>query len=69
MKDEYKTAVKLKENSLDHLKPLVALTGAGIIEFNLEPTPLTPYVDESNFGLSGQTLPAWWHSISGNFQE
>ena len=50
------------------LIPLIAKNaGAQVIEFNLEPTALTPHIDESIFGLAGRTLPAWWEQILGNF--
>ncbi len=34
--------------------------GARLIEFNLEPTPITEEADESIFGSVDETLPAWW---------
>ncbi len=34
--------------------------GARLIEFNLEPTPITDEADESIFGSVDETLPRWW---------
>jgi NAD-dependent deacetylase len=49
------------------LLPLLARkAGAYVIEFNLEPTPLSPHVDESIYGPAGQELPLWWKKNSGN---
>lgn len=44
-----------------HLPLLARNGGAKVIEFNLEPTTLTSYVDESIFGPAGETLPIWWN--------
>jgi NAD-dependent deacetylase len=44
-----------------NLLPIIAQeAGAYVIEFNLEPTPLSPYVDECHYGPAGITLPLWW---------
>jgi NAD-dependent deacetylase len=52
------------------LIPLLAKdAGARVIEFNLEPTTLTPYVDENILGPVGQTLPAWWNQILENSEK
>ncbi len=37
--------------------------GARLIEFNLEPTPITEEADESIFGSVDETLPAWWERM------
>lgn len=54
------------------LLPLIARNaGAHVIEFNLEPTLLTPHVDECYHGPAGQLLPLWWkknnRDIKGKF--
>ncbi len=36
--------------------------GGRVIEFNLEPTPLTSVVDETVLGPAGETLPRWWRA-------
>jgi NAD-dependent deacetylase len=41
--------------------PLLAKrTGARVVEFNLEETPVSAYADEVVLGPAGQTLPEWW---------
>jgi NAD-dependent deacetylase len=51
------------------LLPLLARNaGAKVLEFNLEPTILTPHVDESIFGPAGETLPIWWNKYLGEDQ-
>jgi NAD-dependent deacetylase len=53
-----------------NLIPLIAQdAGAQIIEFNLEPTPLTPYVDDSIQGPVGQTLLMWWNQFLGSSEK
>jgi NAD-dependent deacetylase len=43
------------------LLPLIAReAGADVIEFNLEPTPLTPLMDEFHHGPAGKVLPQWY---------
>ncbi len=37
--------------------------GAFVIEINLEPTPLSPYVDASFFGKAGDVLPQLWRQV------
>ena len=54
------------------LLPLIARNaGAHVIEFNLEPTHLTPHVHESIYGPAGKMLPIWWkknnRDIKGEF--
>jgi NAD-dependent deacetylase len=39
--------------------------GARLIEFNLQFTSLSPYVDETILGPAGQTLPKWWSYFEG----
>ncbi len=36
--------------------------GGRVIEFNIEPTPLTSLADETVPGPAGETLPAWWEA-------
>lgn len=41
--------------------PLIAeAAGARLIEFNLERTPLSAYVDEIHLGAATETLETWW---------
>lgn len=41
--------------------PLVAKGGgATLLEFNLEPTSVSPWCDETILGPAHETLPAWW---------
>ncbi len=43
--------------------PLVAKSaGAIVLEFNLEPTPITAHADAAISGPAADTLPAWWAS-------
>ena len=37
--------------------------GGRVIEFNVEPTPITPYAAESILGPSEITLPQWWEAF------
>ncbi len=44
--------------------PLVARNaGAHIVEFNMESTPLTPFVDESLQGPATQRIKEWWEQV------
>jgi NAD-dependent SIR2 family protein deacetylase len=46
--------------------PLIAKEkGAYLVEINLDPTPLTPYVDERLRGPATRELVRWWEEISG----
>lgn len=45
--------------------PMVARqNGARLIEFNLEPTPLSQIADETYFEPAGTSLPRWWKQFS-----
>ena len=37
--------------------------GARLIEFNLEPTPISEEADETIYGSVEETLPAWWQRM------
>jgi NAD-dependent deacetylase len=51
------------------LLPHIALNaGAQVIEFNVESTALTPFVDEMIAGSVAQTLPTWWNNVSGKLE-
>ena len=44
--------------------PLVARdAGACLVEFNLESTPLTPYVDEVHQGSATEQVVKWWERV------
>jgi NAD-dependent deacetylase len=48
-----------------NLLPLIAKgAGSHLIEFNLEPTSLSPYADGCHFGPAGKTLPLWWNKFN-----
>lgn len=40
------------------------LNGARLVEFNLEPTPLSRLADETYFDSAGKSLPKWWKKYS-----
>lgn len=45
--------------------PVIAQqNGARLIEFNLEPTPLSQIADETYFQSAGVSLPRWWKDFS-----
>jgi NAD-dependent deacetylase len=51
-----------------NLLPLISKNaGARVIEFNIEPTALTQYIDESYFGPAGKVLPVWWEENQNKF--
>jgi NAD-dependent deacetylase len=44
--------------------PVIAKqNGARLIEFNLEPTPLSQLADETYFEPAGSSLPRWWNQF------
>ena len=44
---------------------IARLSGAYVVEFNIEPTPLSPYCNKSVFGPCGEKLPGYIAEISG----